>query len=468
MYPGDYNNNFDVFRSPTNGYRHSKVTAKSPTNNGRNAFANFIPARVESRMTSTASGNNGHSRSTNTGTSTMDNSNMPPANNIGKYNGFQAGVVTPKNDKKNKVQIRQAFNRNTFAAPVTDPDMGTEFDFEKNLALFDKQAIWDEIEQKPDVVRQTGHVKKKNYRHDENILDSRPVGLRQIKTNYQSGQEYVTDDGIVIPCISLELRSRIMMQAELVGLTWERQSDMLARGAVELAMQLLGGARRLCVKNQHQWPKITIICDELFRNRHSDIGFSAGRQMAAQGLSVQAFLPQRQNKTETSREMDLFKMTSNLVTYTTSGNYIETFIVFNQSLIHFYSIYYSFGVQRFGHLGHTKYTCATCIEMDIGEQVIFSHAADIFSVPVTNALLFMFNRSPVLAIDPPAAGIDGINIKCSILPLLPFEDIQLCGKPYLCNLSIPDSIICDAGIKYKSPFGNKFIIPLHMMTENDE
>lgn len=55
-----------------------------------------------------------------------------------------------KNDKK------KAFRRHekTFGTPIDDPVLDEDFDFEKNLALFDKRAIWNKIEanQKPDVV----------------------------------------------------------------------------------------------------------------------------------------------------------------------------------------------------------------------------------------------------------------------------------------------------------------------------
>lgn len=75
-----------------------------------------------------------------------------------------------------------------------------------------------------------------------------------------------------------------------------------------------------------------------------------------------------------------------------------------------------------------------------------------------------------MAIDPPPHGLQGVGVKCAILPLLPLENIKLDGKLYLCNLSIPESIFKDAGISYKSPFGHKFIIPLHLhlVNANDE
>lgn len=73
-----------------------------------------------------------------------------------------------------------------------------------------------------------------------------------------------------------------------------------------------------------------------------------------------------------------------------------------------------------------------------------------------------------MAIDPPVTGISNISVKCSILPILPLENVStLCGKLYLANLAIPDKFYGDAGVTYKSPFGHKFVIPLHVANESD-
>lgn len=62
-------------------------------------------------------------------------------------------------NKMDKKKTNRRFEKNnTFSTPVDDPVMDEDFDFEKNLALFDKQAIWDKIDanQKPDLVRFCG------------------------------------------------------------------------------------------------------------------------------------------------------------------------------------------------------------------------------------------------------------------------------------------------------------------------
>lgn len=184
-------------------------------------------------------------------------------------------------------------------------------------------------------VRQTGHVNKKvkNYRHDENILTSKPTGYRQITVKDRCAQEYVTDDGIIIPTISAETRSRIQLQAEVFGLDWVRQCDMLSRSTVELCLQMLGGARRLSLKNQHQWPKIGIICDEMCNERHSEIGFATGRQLASQGLQVHILVkPNLNYALKSNREAELFKATGNVITMSVDGMY---FICLNKSFSHF-------------------------------------------------------------------------------------------------------------------------------------
>lgn len=330
--------------------------------NIKNAFGNLIPAKVEVKMAhsgaasiinsnnSTNSTPNGKAATT-TQTATAPtqapitilqrNASQPidiAAQSTNGAYGKSAGTLAPqqlsynKNDKK---KTNRRFDKNiTFGTPIDDPLMDEEFDFEKNLALFDKQAIWDKIDannQKPDLVRQTGHVNKKakNYRHDENILTAKPTGHRQITLKDLCAQEYVTDDGVVIPTISLEKRSRIQMQAEVFGLDWERQCDMLSRSTVECCLNLLGGARRLSLKNQHQWPKIAIICDEMCNERHSEIGFSTGRQLATQGLQVHIMVkPNLNYALKSNREVELFKATGNAITMSIDGKYLD-FVLIN-------------------------------------------------------------------------------------------------------------------------------------------
>uniref|UniRef100_A0A6B2E7C8 Enhancer of mRNA-decapping protein 3 n=1 Tax=Phlebotomus kandelakii TaxID=1109342 RepID=A0A6B2E7C8_9DIPT len=327
-----------------------------------------------------------------------------------------------KNERK---KSRRQYNskNETFGTPVDDPMMDEDFDFEKNLALFDKQAIWDEIDatQKPDLLRQTVPMQRRKYRHDENVITSEPAQLRQIEVDYNSSRDYVTAEGLIVPSIPLIVRNRVQTAAEALGLTWERQCDILARGTTEVALQLLGGGRRLVPNNSHQWPTIVVICEEPYNDKRSEIGICTGRQLATQGLKVVAHVREFTHLSRSSRELDLFNATGSAYT-----NNVK--------------------------------------DLPTGVDLIILSVRSAILTPILLKWISE-SRASVLAIDPPVHGISQVQIKCSILPILPLDDINrhTCGKLYLCNLGIPDKFFREAGIKYKSPFGHKFVIPIHLV-----
>lgn len=135
-----------------------------------------------------------------------------------------------------------------FSTPV-DTFLGDDFDFEKNLALFDKKAVFKEIENNCDYNHTLNTPEKKptKYRHDENVLESGPVEYRQIKVQGINGisiQECVTDTGLVVPCIDYEMRRKLLYAAEKYGLSKARQLEMIGRSTSEMVLQLLGGSHR--------------------------------------------------------------------------------------------------------------------------------------------------------------------------------------------------------------------------------
>uniref|UniRef100_A0A182NSD0 Enhancer of mRNA-decapping protein 3 n=1 Tax=Anopheles dirus TaxID=7168 RepID=A0A182NSD0_9DIPT len=318
----------------------------------------------------------------------------------------------------------------TFGSPDDDPlMMDVEFDFEKNLALFDKQAIWNEIDAIQTKATE-GDRKQRNapnsaaktkYRHDENVLGSTPAQYRQIEigsggaaTPQGSQQEYVTDEGLVIPSVPCSLRHKVEEYAVSMGLSRERQNDFLARGATELALQLLGGSRRLTPNNQHQWPKIVIVCEGTL----NEVGISTARQLASHGLETVVYLSSLTEATQHSTEVPLYMATGNKLTVDVNT------------------------------LPPCDLVIASVQNPKLGEQL---------------RQWISYSRAPVLAIDPPGVGLQGVTIKCSILPVLPLDGIDqndACGRLYLCNIGIPSQLFRRAGITYKSPF-DKFVIPIH-------
>lgn len=72
------------------------------------------------------------------------------------------------------------------------------------------------------------------------------------------------------------------------------------------------------------------------------------------------------------------------------------------------------------------------------------------------------NRAPVLSIDPPVSGqAHAVEAKWSLSLGLPLPLSEGAGRVYLCDIGIPRQVFQEVGIKYHSPFGCKFVIPLH-------
>lgn len=126
-----------------------------------------------------------------------DNSQMCHVNTGNDSNGGGNGGNGQKKARKQARRENCNKQNQTFSTSVDDPIMSEDFDFEGNLALFDKQALWDviEAEQSLDVAAsQAKLLKQKKYRHDENILVSEPLELRQIETIFEGSTDFVTGE----------------------------------------------------------------------------------------------------------------------------------------------------------------------------------------------------------------------------------------------------------------------------------
>lgn len=305
--------------------------------------------------------------------------------------------------KPDKSKKKHNFKNHDLMQP-DEEEIAEDFDFEGNLALFDKKEIFKEIDNenifgfksnvnhKPDLVRQLNKQEEK-YRHDENILDSMLLQFKNVQLEFKPKQEYTTDEPyIVIPSIPLGLRDRIQNLAHDHGYAIERQNDLLARGATELALNLLGGQRRLSPKNLHQWPTVTIICDEPYNFRQSEVGLSCGRQLASHGLKVVVYVKTSSHSDESSKELEL---------YTATGN---------------------------DFAGNVK----DLLQSDL---VIMAVTKNVQNSQVVRYI--QENRAPVLAINPPTSGISEIVIRNSVVPILPLDSkhFSQITKPYLMSYS---------------------------------
>ncbi|XP_050084287.1 enhancer of mRNA-decapping protein 3 [Anopheles aquasalis] len=427
-----------------------------------------------SSVTVTAVSYGGNGVSNNNNNSSTTTSSTSKLSKHAPNNGGKVGGRSRKNLAK----------ESTFGSPDDDPIvMDKDFDFEKNLALFDKQAIWSEIDANQSKAaaeaagggagdltsgggskrhQQPSSATKTKYRHDENVLASVPAQYRRIEylkkppAVVKTTREYLTDEGLVIPSILPILFYWIEFHAVIKGYDRHRQNDFLARGATELALQLLGGSRRLTPNNQHQWPKIVLILDEAKRGtylgvdhlmqsiigedvhekpphgsqprlyferyteeeRLSDVGFCTARLLASHGLETMVcHLTEDSANTQETDDRRLYCLTGNGLT--------------------------------------------TDVESLPSCDLVIMASTNHLPSPALRKFV-TDSRAPVLAIKPPNEGFEGIPIKCSILPILPMSGIheEACGRLYLCNIGIPNQVFEDCSFRYASPF-DKFVIPIH-------
>lgn len=166
--------------------------------------------------------------------------------------------------------------------------LDNDFDFEGNLALFNKRALWEELRNshKPDVVRQADDLGK--FRHDENVLGAAPAPRRAIRVPPElcAPRDYVTDEGLVVPAVLPGLRARLWDALRRLGLL-DGARALLARAAADVALRLVGGGRRLEPRNAHQAPTVVALAGP---HGAGAAGLAAARLLASHGARAAALL----------------------------------------------------------------------------------------------------------------------------------------------------------------------------------
>ncbi|XP_054858110.1 enhancer of mRNA-decapping protein 3 isoform X1 [Eublepharis macularius] len=331
-----------------------------------------------------------------------------------KKSGVKNGPMKNKDD--------ECFGDNIEEIPDTD------FDFEGNLALFDKAAVFEEIEtfERKSGTRSRGtpNERSSRYRHDENILESEPIVYRRI-TVPQASKEFCTDSGLVVPSVSYELHKKLLSVAEKHGLTLERRLEMTGVCASQMALSLLGGPNRLNPKNIHQRPTVALLCGPHVKGAQ---GISCGRHLSNHDVHVILFLPNFVKMLESiTNELMLFGKTQ--------GQQVSSVKDLPDTPV------------------DLVINCLDCHENAfLRDQPWYKAVVDWANQ----------NRAPVLSIDPPVSEAEqGIDAKWSLALGLPLPLGERAGRVYLCDIGIPQKVFQEVGINYHSPFGCKFVIPLH-------
>jgi len=309
----------------------------------------------------------------------------------------------------------------------TDVNMEKDFDFETNLALFDKKAVMGEIQSG----RTQGPVNfgckpVLNFRHDENVLESLPPTYRQIHLPCPSSKEFLTDSGLIVPSASPSLRGSLSETMNNLGISVERRSESIARAVAEVSLHLLGGPHRLTPKNSHQKPVVVAFCGS-----HPEAAgvVCAARHLATLGVTTIVYLQGLTVPSFMVKEIELYKLTG-------------------QSIIN----------------DKTK------LPKNAVDLILACLIPPTFSggeIPKMNGIIEWANgkRAPIMAIDQPPSSVFSklpwLQIKCSLSADLPLAYGEGDGKLYLYSLSTPRKVFQTMGIDYDSPFGSKFVITLN-------
>ncbi|GIY25131.1 enhancer of mRNA-decapping protein 3 [Caerostris extrusa] len=313
-----------------------------------------------------------------------------------------------------------------FSAPVDSEVLDSDFDFEKNLALFDKRAVFDEINalSKGDHIRLVDCNKRTGkYRHDENVLTGDIPILRQISVPCKHTMEYVTDTGLVVPSVTLEYKKLLYDKSEEAGLGPNVRVEMIGRGACEMVIHLLGGGHRLNPQNTHQRPSVVILCGSHTQGAQ---GINCGRQLANHCAITTVLIPNlaKESHSILSNELKLFGMTH-------------------------------------GKAVHSISALPTTVDFIVDALESHEEIKQQDKIWVSNARKWANQtKARILCLDPPP-NCTSTEHSFILSPALPFSFKTNKCSIHICDIGFPKTVFSSIGCKYSSPFGSKFVIPLY-------
>lgn len=164
---------------------------------------------------------------------------------------------------------------------VSDPALLQDFDFQGNLALFDK------LPHSPPCTPRAAHLASRPdlLRHDENVLPPPPPLSPDgsLSPGPPPRGLYRTDAGVELPGASGSLRAGLWAALRSRGLR-DEATLLLARATADLALRLLGGPRRL----EHAAGGTPLVLALLSAHWEGACGAAACRLLRAHGVRTAA------------------------------------------------------------------------------------------------------------------------------------------------------------------------------------
>lgn len=291
----------------------------------------------------------------------------------------------------------------------------------------------------------------------------------------QSKKHFVTDEGYLVPCIDPELRSRLFDESYRQGLSRTRQIECMGRCCAEMALQLVGGSVRFSVKNNHQKPSFLVLanCSSL----QGAYAISAARLLANRNSKIYLLVySTSQHASGGGILADLSRLNS-IDDDITRLFMVE--LVLLKTTVESDSLRFVRSLDEIQELGSLD-LILNGLEASFGRNNYLTNNSWIKNLVRYYNIIFFGNfyffkffnqfffkvkqieisKAYVVTIDP-SSEPSLIQSKWSISPVLPFELSKQSGRLFLCDLGFTKGIFQSVGIKYQSPFGSKFLIPLH-------
>ncbi|XP_038074021.1 enhancer of mRNA-decapping protein 3-like [Patiria miniata] len=309
-----------------------------------------------------------------------------------------------------------ARNEECFSAPV-ESFLATDFDFDKSMRSFNKAAIFEEITST--MAMGDNKKKVKNIPHDEHILlENVPAflhdkGGRQVKCT-----SYTSETGVVIPAASVDMVQSLYQAADKLGLTTERRLEAGGVSVSKMALDLIVGKTR--VANQ---PSVLVVCGPHLQGAQ---GINCARHLANHNADVILFMPNFAKMPEVvTAELRLFKETS--------GRHVTN-------------------IKDLPEEPPDLIISA----LDTPTDTSLSKQPWLKSI----VTWVTANKASVLSVDP--SPNHSVRSKWSVVTALPLSyDNTNAGLLYLCDVGIPCKVFSSVGVKYTSPFKDKFVVRLH-------
>ena len=208
----------------------------------------------------------------------------------------------------------------------------------------------------------------------------------------------------------------------------------MGRCCTEMALQLVGGPLRFSPKNNHQKPSILVLANSA--HIQGVYAICTARLLSIRNVKIYLFVYSSKVDQIMSDEEDsqaYFKNELSLFRSTDAANYkILT------------------SVEDIKNLA----------SVDLILNGLESPKPAKFLIDPQLVKYIDNCKASVVSIDPSVNG-SVLQSKWCITPVLPMPMSANCGRVYLCDLGFTKNMFQSVNIKYQSPFGAKFLIPLH-------